>query len=111
MQVWIAIFAILLNALAPSISHAVAASGDPASWDICRAADSNGAGKPAQPAAGMDHCGYCLAHAGSFAITAPSFDDAGLFDGYSGQPFLLYHAPQPLLALTAAPPRGPPAHS
>lgn len=34
--IWLACFAILLNALAPSISHAVAlAKGQPRSWEIC----------------------------------------------------------------------------
>lgn len=38
LHVWIALFAILMNALAPSISHAVAAArGDAAGWEICRA--------------------------------------------------------------------------
>jgi hypothetical protein len=36
MFVWLACFAILLNALAPSISHAVAlAKGKPRVWEIC----------------------------------------------------------------------------
>ena len=110
MQVWIAVFAILMNALAPSISHAVAyASGAPSLSDICRA-DTAG-GKAGQQAATMDHCGYCLPHAGSYAITPADITGLGLVGGHALRPFLFYRAPAPLLALSAAPPRGPPSLS
>jgi hypothetical protein len=109
MQVWIAVFAILMNALAPSISHAVAyANGAPSSYDICRA-DTSTAGKSKPQAATMDHCGYCLPHAGSYAITPTNLTGLGLMGGHALRPFLFYRAPAPLLALSAAPPRGPPS--
>jgi hypothetical protein len=116
-RIWIAIFAILMNALAPSISHALAfASDDPASWEICRAdrsqslvADQDLA-KPAPDTVGsMDHCGYCLPHAGTYSLLPESITGMGIFGGHALRPFLFYRAPQPLLALSAAPPRGPPA--
>ena len=128
-----ACFAILLNALAPAISHAMAATERvPATWEICRApgstAQSNGdhrllaVGKfvveltPALARKHADHqsmsmadCAYCLPHAGAFAALPPSYDGFGLAAGQALRPYLFYHAPRPLLALTAAPPRGPPA--
>lgn len=111
MHVWIAIFAVLMNALAPSISHAMAwSSGAPSAWDICRA-DGKPAATQKQPAAGMDHCGYCLPHAGSYAIAPGAAAGVVLPGGHALRPFLFYHAPRPLLALSAAPPRGPPALS
>ncbi len=109
MKIWIACFAILMNALAPSISHALAASrGAAAGPDICRA--DTGQGIPSKLAA-MDHCGYCLPHGGSEGLMAHAITGLGLFSGHELRPFLFYRAPQPLLALSAAPPRGPPARA
>jgi hypothetical protein len=55
----------------------------------------------------MEDCAYCLVHGGSYGLlpfaTAPA-----LCGSHSVRPFLFYRAPRPLLALTAAPPRGPP---
>jgi hypothetical protein len=124
--IWIACFAVLMNALAPSISHAMAAlHGVPATWEICRAdgaAAGSTTGQPDLAAPGalskkigdgnitpMADCGYCLPHAGSFALMPSVITGLGLRGGHALRPFLFYHAPQPLLALSAAPPRGPPA--
>jgi hypothetical protein len=112
--IWLACFAILMNALAPSISHAMANPGSgPASWEICRAANAASPVKKSAPlqAAAMQDCGYCLPHAGSYALMPTVAAGLGLFGGHTLRPFLFYRAPQPLLALSAAPPRGPPAIS
>jgi hypothetical protein len=136
--IWMACFAILLNALAPSISHAMAllnpGPGVPATWEICRAPGSTmqssgghsllGVGKfgleltPALAPKPADHqsmsmadCAYCVPHAGSFALPPPSHAFIGLPAGQALRPYLFYHAPKPLLALSAAPPRGPPLAS
>ena len=120
--IWIACFAVLMNALAPSISHAMK-TGVPATWEICRGgagAAMSAAGnadlvvvgmtKASQDsAAAMADCGYCLPHGGSVALLPSTITGLGLMGGHAQRPFLFYHAPQPLLALTAAPPRGPPA--
>lgn len=117
-MIWIACFAVLMNALAPSISHAMAAGGGgPGTWEICRADAAPElvvAGELAKKiardkAAPMNDCGYCLPHAGSFALMPSTFTGLGLVGGHALRPFLFYRAPQPLLALSAAPPRGPPA--
>lgn len=118
-RIWIAIFAILMNALAPSISHALAfASDDPSSWEICRSDRSQslvsdqGLVKQTSDSVGsMDHCGYCLPHAGSYSLLPESVTGMGVFGNHALRPFLFYRAPQPLLALSASPPRGPPAHA
>jgi hypothetical protein len=121
--IWIACFTVLMNALAPSISHAMAALDNaPATWEICRADGSNpGAELVAvgqlskkiadQKVGMMADCGYCLPHAGSFALMPSTVTAPGLMGGHALRPFLFYRAPQPLLALSAAPPRGPPAVS
>jgi hypothetical protein len=114
MHLWIAIFAILVNALAPSVSHALAAASDnPAAWEICRAdrsqADFSQDAPAPNDAMAMDHCGYCLPHAGSTMLMPGMITGLGIFGNHALRPFLFYRAPQPLLALSAAPPRGPPA--
>ena len=119
---WIACFAILMNALAPSISHAMAAlSGDPATWEICRTDTAAAPGQPDLVVVGlgaiksksqlgkMEHCGYCLPHAGSYTLLPTAITGLGIFGGHELRPFLFYRAPRPLLALSAAAPRGPPA--
>lgn len=116
--IWIAVAAVLMNALAPSISHALSyAEGNPAAFEICRADKS----RPLAPAFLLDgetdkkgmsmgeDCGYCVTHAGSFGM--PPSTVSGL--PYAAQskihPFLFYRAPQPLAAWSASRPRGPPA--
>ena len=130
--IWIACFAVLMNALAPSISHAMAAlTGVPATWEICRT-DGSVAVAAAVPGQGelvavgslakkisekntekstipMADCGYCLPHGGSVALTPSTITGLGLMKSDALRPFLFYRAPQPLLALSAAPARGPPA--
>jgi hypothetical protein len=117
---WIACFAVLLNALAPSISHAIAfGKGVPATWEICRAdgsrvtvsglitpGDSDQSTGTAQ--AMGDDCAYCQTHAGSFGL--PPARQASLpAAGTQPIPFLFYRAPQPLAVWATAQPRGPPA--
>lgn len=113
-----------MNALAPSVSHAMAAmSGVPATWEICRGGGDSAAvpGHPELVAVGalakkisgesiaaMADCGYCLPHGGSVALMPSTVTGLGLMGGHALRPFLFYRAPQPLLALSAAAPRGPP---
>lgn len=126
LRIWIACFAMLVNALAPSVSHALAASRGETAWEICRSTD----GARAKPVsrellaaiaaaaledsatridAAMSDCGYCLPHAGSYLLLPDAAPELAVLGGHEVRPFLFYHAPQPLLMLSAAPPRGPPA--
>ncbi len=121
--IWIACCAILINALAPSLSQALAAlRGPPAGWDICRADASAPLVRPAlwTPAARavrrtdgpgkamLVHCAYCLPHAGSDALLSSKGSASSLLLGHALRPVLVYRAPQPWLALLARAPRGPP---
>lgn len=123
-HLWIACLAILMNALAPSISHAVSyAQGKPPVWEICRAdgtrltivGDADFArllGEEKQPPASMamdEDCDYCLPHAGSFGLPPSVPSGLGDFGNHRLHPFLFYRAPQPLAVWPAARPRGPPA--
>lgn len=83
---WIAMFAILLGALAPAISHAMVryASAQGAGWDVictafgmvpvaldvdARALDD--AGKMPIGMESMQACAYCSVHAGSHGLMPP----------------------------------------
>jgi len=137
LQVWIACFAILLNALAPAVSHALAlADGGHAGpgWEICmndgtrlsgrgtldestfraltdrsRPAPASSSNTPADTALPMTDCGYCLAHAGSLGLPPPALAPLPFAVSTVERPFLFYHAPRPLQVWVAAHPRGPPA--
>ena len=115
---WFACLAILLNTLAPAISHAMAsAKGEQAPWaQICSTSGARfipldlGNDAPSQdrqPMA-MDHCAYCLTHAGSFAI----FVDAPLplltGDVAHDYPPRFYQSPRRLHVWATASPRAPP---
>lgn len=111
---WIACFAMLLNALAPSVSHAVAAAYGVPPWlaDICTA--DGGLPAPVTQPGGvpqplhLDHCPYCAVHAGSFAL--PS--DAGAVVptvGAAAPPPPLQEAPRRMCGWSARLPRAPPS--
>ncbi|WP_168734212.1 DUF2946 domain-containing protein [Pseudothauera nasutitermitis] len=73
----IAIFAVLLGALAPTVSRALLADarGDSAWMEVCTpdgmmqvAVGAGGTDGPGDAAGSMDACAYCCPHAGSFAL-------------------------------------------
>jgi hypothetical protein len=116
--VWLALFALLLNAFAPTVSHALAASRPALPVDVCSV--DGGASFAAAAAllmqhqdthAGMgmlDDCGYCLTHAGSHGVPPPVHAPVPALQGSEPRPLLFYHAPRPLAVWLAAVPRGPP---
>lgn len=118
--VWIACFAILLNALVPSIASAlVVANGNTASWaEICSTANTTAAtaaGKkvPATSSStgeqhAAKHCPFCLPHAGNFALPPASLPCCALAAGHDIFPTLYYQAPSLLFSWVTANPRGPP---
>jgi hypothetical protein len=76
--IWIALLAILFNALAPTVSHALAwSSSAPYSADICSAssppADGDlGQKAPAQLPHAMKHCLMCAIHGGADGLPPAS---------------------------------------
>jgi hypothetical protein len=79
---WIASLAILMAALAPTISHAISAAGfDPSAIEICTSGGSKWAkqadGRLAktQPvrAAHVEHCPFCFTHAGANGLPSAGF--------------------------------------
>jgi hypothetical protein len=118
---WIAIFAILMAALAPGVARALASPQQAMPWsEICTmagiqqgprdAAPTGESGQPRHPdGMGFKHCPFCLNHAGHFALPATAVDglpvvgtDARLFP-----PSVAQHTSR--LVRTAAQPRAPPA--
>jgi hypothetical protein len=114
--VWLALFAVLLNALAPTVSHALAASRPAIPLDVCSVDGGTSFAVAAallvqDEHAGMgvlDDCGYCLTHAGSHGLPPPVHAPLALVEGTEPRPFLFHHAPRPLAVWLAAVPRGPP---
>jgi len=114
--VWLALFAVLLNAFAPTVSHALAARQPAVPVDVCSVD-----GGPAFAAAAallmqhehagmsmLDDCGYCLTHAGSPGLPPPVHVPPQVVRGGEARPLLFYRAPRPLAVWLAAVPRGPP---
>ena len=119
---WIACFAILLAALAPSISQAVANAKQESGsgWaEICSvagirfvqvdddgAADEKSGGKAMQ----MEHCAFCSTHAGSVGLppTSPVLPLL-VASGTAIFPALYYQSPSPLFIWSTAQSRAPPS--
>ena len=115
-------FAILLAALAPTVSHAMAAAKGGASWmEICtsagpamiQVADDQAPGVPADGNQGahLEHCAFCLTHAGSFALPAAALPALPVAIASDSPPLLFHRAPRPLFVWAAGQPRAPPAIS
>lgn len=119
---WIACFAILLAALAPSISQAVANAKQESGsgWaEICSVAgirfvqvDNDGAAaeKSGGKAMQMEHCAFCSTHAGSVGLP-PASPVLPLLvaSGTAIFPALYYQSPSPLFIWSTAQSRAPPA--
>ena len=116
LQIWIACLAILLNALAPSISHALSAgpsnmieicSASGTTWIAVDQATPDSSTK--SPLHHLEHCPFCMTHADTFALPLPLAPSFAVTGGHELFPALFYHSPSPLFSWSAAKPRGPPA--
>lgn len=131
---WIATLAILLNALVPTVAHALTlwAGMPPLVIEVCstegrklikldqlggskadknQAASKTGQSDNSQAKTG-EHCPYCLTHAGSFALPIDTAASGLILpSGKSDYPFLFYRSHSPLFAWAVANPRAPPTHS
>jgi len=130
-QIWIACVAILINALAPSISQAVEIMNTqtalPAFAEICSTQGIKIASSLTLPSAQqqiqiakdpiqsvlhhMQHCQCCQcgsSHASNFAMPLPATVQVVVMDGHDIYPSLFYHSPTPLFAWATAHARAPP---
>ncbi|MDI1259926.1 DUF2946 domain-containing protein [Aquabacterium sp.] len=119
---WLALCAILMGALAPTVSHAMRAwSHSPISWvEVCSStgnkliamttsdrADPSG-GLPSGEHAG-EHCPFCLVHAHDAAMLPATPAVMALSTPITDElPFLFLHAPRSLFAWAPSQARAPP---
>ena len=121
---WAACLAILMSALAPSVSHALAsARGVNIAWmEVCSVAGTRlvkaeiGIEKADDPAqhdasAQANHCPFCSTHAASFALPPPASPLFHLDSSIRLRPPLFYQSPRPLPIWTQAQSRAPPVYS
>lgn len=117
---WIAVLAILMAALAPSISHALGAK-DGAPWiEVCtsvgaKSVQPDGSSTDRAPVSGdahlFEHCLYCSLHANDLAIPPePAVPTLAIsWSGLLATAFLV--APRTLNAWASSQPRAPPRFS
>jgi hypothetical protein len=122
---WIALLGVLFSALAPTISHAMAAAMSSAAaraddeMQVCTmdgmktVVVDGAAGKfdPHKFEHFLEHCPYCVLHGGQAFLppyAAPAF---AVPDASSSYPPLFYRSATPLFSWRAANPRGPPVSS
>lgn len=124
LSTWIACFAILWAALAPSISHAVQSGlsqGQGSGWtEVCTvtgaklvllAADPGEASsQPRSEVQTLKHCPYCGLHASELGLPPTPPDQATLVLPQLGlaMPALFLHAPRRLYVWVSTQPRAPP---
>ena len=116
---WIACFAILFAALAPSVSHAMSVTRGETWAEICSvgvakfvnvSADQGGTTDPVtQKSLHLEHCPFCATHPGSFAVLPSAGLAIPLVETLDTHPSLLFPSPHPLPIWTAAQSRAPPA--
>lgn len=108
---WLALFAMLWLALAPTVSHALAAADGGAPWsEICSADGARGVPAEQRDASQhlLEHCPFCAVQ--PLAAALPSTHAAFMPDMRAHEePWLFLHAPRTLHAWRHALSRGPPS--
>lgn len=118
---WLACFAILFAALAPTVSHALELRSNPASpWaEVCGAdglklskpADDAGSRSPSNAGLHLEHCPFCYTHAGTFGLPPSASLILPVAAGKAIAPALFYQSPRPLFIWNTAQSRAPPSLS
>jgi hypothetical protein len=115
--IWIALLGVLFSALAPAMSHAMAANAieevQMCTMDgvVTVMVDQGQSGKSTTPAPDhmFKHCPYCAAHGGAASLPpAVEFVFPVILQA-TAYPSLFYQSATPLFSWTAANPRAPPA--
>lgn len=120
---WIAIFAVLLAALAPGIARALASPQQAMPWsEICTASGmqqgprdalpASESGQPSHPeGSGLKHCSFCLNHAGHFVLPTKTVECLRVVHRGTGFSPASSTPSVPRLIRVAAQPRAPPVIS
>jgi hypothetical protein len=107
----IALFAILMAALAPVVSRWLASGPDHIAIAVCHAPGSVGEGKGHvhESASPLDACAYCSMQADLPALPPLPPYASTVLHQVRWVPRLFYHAPKPLFAWHGVQSRGPPS--
>lgn len=115
---WIAMFAILLGALVPTLSHALSQPGNGKRMvQVCTVAGmkmvavDDAAAKGKTDDANLlaaERCPFCATHAHFPALPSSPVPPFALRGGSESFPSLFFFAPRPLFVWAAAQPRAPP---
>ena len=117
---WVALLAILMAALAPSISHALSAKNSASLIEVCTALGAkwvqpDGSSADQAPASGdvhpFEHCPYCTLHAKDIAIPVAPVVPALAISSSDLLPTAFLAEPRTLYAWASAQPRAPPQFS
>ena len=108
LHTWIALLAILFSVLAPTVSHAVAASNPVSTLEMCSVNGSDDGKAPTTAKHGMEHCAFCTVHGGMDALPTASAIALARHAGRDIYPPLFYSAPQSQHTWSASNPRAPP---
>ncbi|WP_295997211.1 DUF2946 domain-containing protein [Rugamonas sp.] len=119
MHIWIACFAILLNALVPSISHALdAMQSHSPQIEICTADGIkyialDGSTPEKSPLDSIlhhvEHCPYCVSDAAAPPLPTTYAPALPVTSAMAPMPSLFYLSPAPLFSWSQSHPRAPPA--
>jgi len=113
---WIALMAMLLGTLAPTISHALARTGDGIWVQVCTPEGSRwvhvGDDAPSDPTAPLqplEHCPYCSVHAPALGMPPAPCTLALDAPPLAERPMAWWQAPTTAHAWSSAQPRAPPS--
>jgi hypothetical protein len=121
--IWIALLGVLFSALAPTISHAMAAADPDQEVQVCTMEGMKTFIVDHVPSGQTDprkfdphkfdhllaHCPYCALHGGPAAVPPPAQFVFAVLDIAAAYPPLFYQSATPLFAWRTASPRGPPS--
>lgn len=119
-RVWVASLAILLGALAPSITHALNSLSGSAFLEVCTTVGSRfgwsvdneaSAPKSGVPVDQAHHCPFCVLHASAPGMPPAPLQGLTLLPLAFHVPELFLAAPRTLNAWTTVQARAPPHHS
>ncbi len=115
---WIAVFAILLASLVPSLSQAMGFEKGMSWIEVCTAQgskwvadDAGDSGTPATTKHLLEHCPYCSIHSPALGMPPATISVAEAVDRGHEVPLAFLAAPRTLHAWVSAQPRAPPALS
>ena len=112
MFTWLALFAMLGLALAPSVSHALSAQHQSNPWtEICSTSGSGSQPDPSTPATQLEHCAMCAVAGHAMGMPPAPVAALPAPEGTAHVPALFLEAPHSLFAWSPPQARAPPLFS